>query len=213
LLDVTLPGQLSVHDLPVATAEAEVRVALARAATLGGFVVDALGRAVPGAFVSTVEGEASDETDGLGTFTLEGVSAGTQSLLAHHPRAGDGRSSEVRARPSERLDGVRIVLSGRLSSEDVADGGAAVRETSSPKPAITLEQRGRVLVVTQVLQPGPAARAGLRSGDVISAIDGEVPLSVAHARGMLRTPAGRTAVVRVLRNKQRVNLSYRRPAL
>ncbi|MEY4512129.1 MAG: hypothetical protein RLZZ450_4251 [Pseudomonadota bacterium] len=213
LVDVTLVGQLAVHDLPVATVEAEVRVALARAATLGGFVVDVLGRAVPGAFVSTVEGETSDETDALGTFTLEGVSAGTQSLLAHHARAGDGRSSEVRARPSERLDGVRIVLSGRLSADDLADGGTAARETSAPKPALVLEQRGRVLVVTQVVSPGPAARAGLRSGDVISAIDGEVPLSAAHARGMLRTPAGRTAVVRVLRNKHPVNLQYRRPAL
>jgi S1-C subfamily serine protease len=107
---------------------------------------------------------------------------------------------------------VRIVLSGRLSSEDLADGGTTTREVSAPKSTLTLEQRGRVLVVTQVVQPGPAARAGLRSGDVISAIDGEVPLSAAHAR-MLRTPAGRTALVRVLRNKHPVNLQYRRPAL
>jgi hypothetical protein len=213
LLDVSLAGQLAVHDLPVARVDGEVRVALARAASLAGFVVDVLGRAVPGAFVSTVEGEASDETDALGTFTLEGVAPGTQSLLAHHARAGDGRSSEVRARPSERLSGVRIVLSGRLSPDELADASSGPPREESARVALTLEQRGRVLVVTQVTVPGPAAKAGLRSGDVISAIDGEAPLSAAHARGMLRTPAGRTAIVRVLRNKRPVNLQYRRPAL
>jgi len=213
LLDVSLAGQLAVHDQPVASVDGELRVALARAASLAGFVVDVLGRAVPGAFVSTVEGEASDETDALGTFTLEGVAPGTQSLLAHHARAGDGRSSEVRARPSERLSGVRIVLSGRLSADELTDAASGTPREESAKVALTLEQRGRVLVVTQVTVPGPAAKAGLRSGDVISAIDGEAPLSAAHARGMLRTPAGRTAIVRVLRNKRPVNLQYRRPAL
>jgi len=213
LLDVTLAGQLAVHDLPVAKVDGEVRVVLVRAASLAGFVVDVLGRAVPGAFVSTVEGEASDETDALGLFSLEGVAPGTQSLLAHHARAGDGRSSEVRARPSERLSGVRIVLSGRLGADELGDAGVAAREEPPARTALTLEQRGRVLVVTQVTSPGPAAKAGLRSGDVVSAIDGEAPLSAAHARGMLRTPAGRTAIVRVLRNKRPVNLQYRRPAL
>jgi hypothetical protein len=213
LLDVRLGGYLSVTDLPVADGEHEVRVHLARAATLSGFVVDALGRAVPGAFVSTEEGEASIDTDAAGGFLLDGVPPGTHSLVGHHARAGEGRSSEVRARPSERLDGVRIVLGGRyLPGED--DAGARVaREDRPAKLEYMLEQRGRVLVVTQVVTGTPAARAGLRVGDVVSAIDGEPPLSAAHARGLLRDPSGRTALVRVLRAKRPVNLRYRRPAL
>jgi protocatechuate 3,4-dioxygenase beta subunit len=213
-LDVSLEGQLGVHDLAVHEVEREVRIVLHRSASLGGFVVDSLGRPVPGAFVSTVEGEASGETDAAGTFTLDDVAPGPHSLLAHHGRAGDGRSAEVRARPSERLDGVRIVLKGRFEPDD-GDAGklAGARDERVNKPALTLEQRGRVLVVTQLLQQGPAAKAGMRVGDVIGAIDGEPPLSAAHARGLLRTPAGRTAIVRVLRNKRPVHLQYRRPAL
>ncbi|MDB4975664.1 MAG: hypothetical protein JWN48_4005 [Myxococcaceae bacterium] len=212
LLDVKRAGHLSIEDLPIRDAEHEVRIRLARAATLAGFVVDTLGRAVPSAFVSTEEGEASDDTDAEGGFLLDGVAPGTHSLVGHHARAGDGRSAEVRARPSERLDGVRIVLNGRYDSTAEADGGTRLEERTE-KPEYALEQRGRVLVLTQVMAGSPAARAGLRVGDVLSAIDGEMPLSAAHARGLLRDPSGRTAVVRVLRNRRAVNLRYRRPAL
>ena len=214
LLDVRLAGYLNIDDLRVADATAELRLRMSRAASLAGFVVDQLGRAVPNAFVSTDEGEANTETDPLGAFTLEGVSPGTHALLAHHARAGDGQSAQVRARPSERLDGVRIALNGRYEASDV-DGGSP-RGAAEERPAkleYTLEQRGRVLVVTQVTAGLSAAKAGLRIGDVLTAIDGERPLSSAHARGLLRDPSGRTAIVRVLRNKRPVNLRYRRPSL
>ncbi|HEY6882119.1 MAG TPA: PDZ domain-containing protein, partial [Polyangiales bacterium] len=190
----------------------ELRVQLGRAATLGGFVVDILGRAVPGAFVSTTEGESSNETDGQGAFTLAGVPPGPHTLLAHHARAGDGRSAEVRARASERLDGIRIALNGRYQGEADASVPRAKEERSKP-PELGLEQRGRVFVVTQVLPGGLASKAGLRVGDVLSAVDGEVPLSAAHARGMLRDPPGRVATVRVLRDRRPVQLRYKRPAL
>ncbi|MDB4984843.1 MAG: hypothetical protein JWN04_21, partial [Myxococcaceae bacterium] len=214
LVDVKFLGHLAIEDLPVLDAEHEVRVRLSRAATLAGFVVDTLGRAVPNAFVSTEEGEASDDTDATGSFLLDGVPPGTHSLVGHHAHAGDGRSAEVRARPSERLDGVRIVLSGRYVVGQGVDGGTSDAIDERPaKLEYAIEQRGRVLVVTHVAPGSSAAKAGLRVGDVLSAIDGEQPLSAAHARGLLRDPSGRAAVVRVSRNKRAVNLRYRRPPL
>jgi hypothetical protein len=211
-LDVALPGYLEIDGLPVDGDARELRVQLARAASLAGSVVDVLGRAVPGAFVSTEEGESSGETDAQGAFTLAGVPAGVHTLIAHHTSAGDGRSSEVRARANERLDGVRIALKGRYQPD--VDAGAPRAREERPKPLdLQLELRGRMLVVTHVATPGPAAKAGLRVGDVLSAIDGEPPLSAAHARGLLRHPPGRSATIRVVRDRRPVNLRYRRPAL
>lgn len=214
-LDVVLAGYLSVRELVVSEAERELRVELARASTLAGFVVDAQGLPVPSAFVATEDGQVSSETRDDGTFVLPEVAAGTHTLVAQHGSAGTGRSSEVRARPSERLDGIRVVLSGRflVSAADAATPRRPLRSERDARPDLTLEQRGRVLVVTQVAPSGPAQRAGLRIGDVVSAIDGEPLLSAAHARGVLRDPPGRSAVVRVLRNQRAVNLRYRRPAL
>ena len=60
---------------------------------------------------------------------------------------------------------------------------------------------------------GPADRAGLRAGDVLDSVDGEDVLSTAHGRGMLRDPPGTIARVRVIRNRQPINLRYRRPSL
>lgn len=212
-LDVSLAGYVDLENLEVAQADREVRVQLRRAATLAGVVLDALGRPVPSAVVSS-DGPESTESDSDGTFTLRGVSPGALTLSASHPRAGRGKSSEVRARPSDTLSGVRIVLDGRY--EALSDAGASepVAEAAQPTPSDSaFAQRGRSVVVAKVLAGTPAARAGLSEGDVLQAIDGEAPLSAAHARGLLRYPPGRVASVRVQRDKRSLTLRYRRPPL
>lgn len=224
LLEARLQGHVHVRSVPVASIDREVRIQLARAATLAGIVVDSLGRAVPDATVECEDASARGRTDARGRFELDGVMPGPQVLVARRERAGEGRSAQVRARPAERLDDVRIMLSGRYQGE-VADAGseggtsparAAREERASDareeRADFVLEQRGRALVLTQIAPGSAAAKAGFRAGDVLTAIDDEVPLSVAHARGMLRDPPGRAAVVRVLRSKRPVNLRYRRPA-
>ena len=216
-LDVALNDYVGVHDLAVTSAERELRVVLRRAATLSGIVLDALGRPVPSALV-TSEGAETAESGSDGSFTLLGVVPGALSLSAAHPRAGSGKSAELRARPSESLGGIRIVLSGRYDS--LPDAGSAAATADEPegeerasKTDSTFAQRGRAVIVADV-QPGTAAaRAGLKDGDVLQAIDGEPPLSAAHARGLLRDPAGKVANVRVLRQKKVVTLRYRRPPL
>ncbi|MET0283226.1 MAG: carboxypeptidase regulatory-like domain-containing protein [Polyangiales bacterium] len=211
-VDVTLAGYLELDDLPVSGSEKELRIQLGRAASLSGVVVDSLGRVVPSAFVGTKEGESSSETDADGEFTLHGVPPGPHTLVAHHAGAGDGHSAEVRARASERLEGLRIALKGRYEPDP--DASVARAKEERPRPSdLGLELRGRIFVVTQVLANGLANKAGLRIGDVLSAVDGEPPLSVAHARGLLRDPPGRIATVRVIRDRRPINLRYKRPAL
>jgi hypothetical protein len=228
VLDVQLPGYLDVTDEPIRQADAEVRITLGRAAGLSGVVLDATGRPVPHAFVSTDEGEATTEADDTGSFLLEGVAPGPLTLWAAQSEAGEGRSEEIRARPGETLPNVRIVLKGRytgqgetaVASAPLKPRATPTRATEAPAPDqrvrssdCTLEQRADKVVVASVAEGGPAGRAGLRSGDILESVDGEDVLSTAHGRGMLRDPPGTIARVRVIRNRQPINLRYRRPSL
>ncbi len=229
LLSAEHAGFLSLEDEPVEHADREVRVTLRRAARIGGSVVDSLGRPVPLTFVSTDDGDATAETDEHGSFALTQVAPGVLTLWASHPEAGEAHSAAVRARAGETLPNIRIVLPRRYDgparpSDEPARAPAKERETSAPpppararaseKPAdFTMEQHPNAVVVTSVAQGGAAAKAGLRVGDVIAAVDGEAVLSAAHARGMLRDPPNTHARVRLLRGRQPVDVRYRRPAL
>lgn len=226
VLTVQRRGYLPVEDQAVATAERELRVTLRRAASLRGSVVDAGGQPVPQAFVSTDQGETTAETDDSGMFVLEDVEPGVLTLWAAHPQAGQASSQEVRARAGDTLYNLRIVLPGRFTgqrgprvSAREAEAPHESAKTAPPEEArdkpsdYTLEQRGSAVVVTRVAPGGAAAKAGLRAGDIIAAIDGEPVLSAAHARGMLRDPPSTTANLRVLRKDQPIRMRYRRPSL
>ncbi|MFT3922528.1 MAG: carboxypeptidase regulatory-like domain-containing protein [Myxococcales bacterium] len=239
LLGVELTGYLPLVDEPVDRAEQEVRVTLRKSAKLAGTVVDAIGHPVPGAFVSTDDGDATTETDEHGAFALTQVAPGALTVWAAHPEVGEGRSAEVRARAGETLASLRVVLPKHYSGEtrketethketETPRTQPRERETSSEapeetratptrapeKPAdFTMEQRPNAVVVAAVAPNGAAARAGMRVGDVLAAIDGEDVLSVAHARGMLRDPPNTNARVRLLRSRQPINVRYRRPGL
>jgi hypothetical protein len=238
-LSAELAGYLALNDEPVEQAEQEVRVTLRKAARLGGTVVDSIGHPVPGAFVSTDDGDSTAETDEHGSFALTQVAPGALTLWAAHPEVGEGRSPEVRARAGETLASIRIVLPRHYDGESRQTNEPGRRPTSTPAPAgelrperepapqptsaaqpvaeksadFAMEQRPNAVVITSVAVGGPAAKAGMRVGDVIAAVDGEDVLSAAHARGMLRDPANSNARVRLLRSRQPVNVRYRRPGL
>jgi hypothetical protein len=202
----------------------ELRLRLTRAATLAGVVTDSVGRAVPNAFVSTDEGDATTESDARGNFLLAGVTPGALHVWGAHPSAGEGTSSEVRARAGQTLPSVRIVLAGRYlpGASDEArrsrpdaparDDTPAARRAPRVKHAdFELEQRGSAVILVEVQPAGSAERQGLRSGDTLLAIDGEPVLSTAQALGMLRDPPGYAASLRVLRRGEQLRLRYRRP--
>jgi hypothetical protein len=202
----------------------ELRLRLTRAASLAGVVTDSAGRAVPNAFVSTDEGDATTESDARGNFLLTGVTPGALSVWGAHPSAGEGTSAEVRARAGQTLPSVRIVLAGRYlpgaSNEargarppgPAPDEAQAARRVPRVKHAdFELEQRGSAVVLVDVQAAGSAERQGLRSGDTLLAIDGEPVLSTAQALGMLRDPPGYAASLRVQRRGEQLRLRYRRP--
>jgi carboxyl-terminal processing protease len=75
------------------------------------------------------------------------------------------------------------------------------------------EVGGNVLIVTPIAG-SPAARAGIRSGDQIIAVDG-VSIEAAHLQdtiGRLRGQAGSKVIVTVLRDDDAIQYELRRPA-
>ena len=146
-LDVALRDYLSVRKLPVESAGGQLRVTLQAAARIRGTVLDALGRPVFGALVSTDEGEASTDTDTDGSFELQGVAPGALVVWARHPRAGEGSSVELRARPEAAVEGARIVLSGRYvpSADDARARAALLAANEAPVASESVghaDQRG-----------------------------------------------------------------------
>jgi serine protease Do len=85
-----------------------------------------------------------------------------------------------------------------------AEIGLSVRDlTSEDVSRAKLAQPGGVLVV-RVREGSPAARAGLRTGDVIIAFDGEGVRGVRHfSRLVLETPAGRGVPSEIMREGAR----------
>jgi hypothetical protein len=186
-------------------AEEPCRVRLVRAGDVSGFVVDATGRGVPHAQVTGPEGLPSTRTGRDGSFILAGLATGPARISAHHDQAGGGTSSELRVRPGERLPVGRIVLDGRYLAADPPEDLARAKHVN-----VGLAIRGADVVVTSLAAGGPAARLGLQVGDVLLNIDGETVLSVAQARGMLRTPLGSTAALRIRRRGAAQTLRVRR---
>lgn len=89
-----------------------------------------------------------------------------------------------------------------------AEIGVSIRElTSDDVSRAKLGQPGGVLVVG-VRDGSPAARAGVRSGDVIVTFDGERVRGVRHfSRLVLETPAGRTVQSEIVRDGNRQTLT------
>lgn len=86
--------------------------------------------------------------------------------------------------------------------------GVSVRElTADEVSRAKLERPGGVYVV-DVRDGSPAARAGVRSGDVIVAFDGERVRGVRHfSRLVLETPPGRTVQSEIVRDGARQTLA------
>lgn len=103
---------------------------------------------------------------------------------------------------------VRIFLQAAESGKMVTswigvEGQALTGETAS---AAGLERPAGVLV-TDVTSDSPAARAGLRPGDIVFAIDGKEVLDPASLRYRIATQqVGATVTLTVIRNRQAMNM-------
>lgn len=95
----------------------------------------------------------------------------------------------------------RMLLEGMGS-----EAGVSVRELRAVEISSANLQPGGVLV-QDVDEGGPAARAGLRSGDIIVDFDGERVRGVRHFSRLVReTPPGRTVKSSIIRGGERLTV-------
>jgi len=97
--------------------------------------------------------------------------------------------------------------------EAVVAGLSALRAGAQVSRAflgIRTEEQGRSLRVTSVIPSGPADRAGIRPGDILTAFDGQtVATSSQLFDGLDALPGGAVATVRIQRDGQLVILDVR----
>jgi len=141
----------------------------------------------------TARGVVTSEADGH--FLLTGVHPGTAAITAVSSVAGRGSVRPVEVSSGRTTRGLRIQLSpqGSDSEAPVAQGSVA----------IGLGERGTApnleVVVVNVAESSEAERAGVEPADVLSAIDGTRPTSMADARARLSGQPGSDLVLEVQR--------------
>lgn len=133
-------------------------------------------------------------TDAQGQFTLRGLKSGAITLDAFAPGRGRG-SARVTVQSSRTSSGVRISLEPSGSEPDAfAPGGVA----------ITLGERGSggglEVVLVAVAEGSEAERAGLRAGDILTAVNDAKPASMRDARARLGGALHSDVVVAVMRD-------------
>ena len=129
-------------------------------------------------------------------FVIGGVALATLVIAAFvlAPRASAQRD---RLFSPGQFDG--LVLDGVGSSI-----GVSVRELNSEDAAKTKVQPAEGVYIEDVRDGTPAARAGLKPGDIIVDFDGERPRSTRHFTRLVReTAAGRTVKMTIVRDGSR----------
>ncbi|WP_130492566.1 S41 family peptidase [Motilibacter rhizosphaerae] len=91
-----------------------------------------------------------------------------------------------------------------------AQAQAAAVEGRFTSVGLWLRESSRHLVVASVTGGSPAARAGVRPGDVVASVAGAVPVSVPQAADLLRGAAGTSVDVRLRRGGRALHLSLER---
>jgi protocatechuate 3,4-dioxygenase beta subunit len=187
---------------------------LEEAGAVEGVVIDEAGDPVAGARVAvglvpaylpagaTPPGMAV--TNERGRFSLEGLRPGRVDLEAYAPGIGRGSAPGVQVTSGGHSSRVEIRLDQASDEDDpAADGGLAV----------TLGERGTdpvQVVIVHVADASEAEYAGLQPGDVILAVDGIVPVSMAEARLRSSGRAGSDVIVEVQRDDEVLTLRVRR---
>lgn len=164
-----------------------------------GAVVDALGHVIARARVRA--GERSTRTDAQGRFALDGLPGGHVDLVASHPAAGTSDPVDVRILTGRETPGVVLHLPRRF---DASSAGAL--EGRRRGVAIEVGWADGAPVIERVIEDSHAERAGLRPGDALIAIDGEVPDSADEARRLLRGAASLGAIIHMQRGAREATL-------
>jgi S1-C subfamily serine protease len=147
-------------------------------------------------------------TDSKGRFRLLGVAPGKIDLEAYAPDVGRGNVRAVEVSGGRPTSGVKI----RLIAGEADDDPAAAASL-----AITLGERGSGnqvdIVVVHVAAGSEAERSGIRSGDVVVAVDGVAVASMSDARSRLSGPNGSDVIVELDRDGAPLRLRVAREAV
>lgn len=179
-------------------------VDLSEAGEVEGDLVDERGDRLPGARVMAGDGvgylpagrmpRGVVTSDNAGHFVLPGVHPGSVTITAVSGNAGRGSARSVEVSSGRTTRNVRIQLTPHaVDGESAAPGGVAIG-LGERGTAPTIE-----VVIVSVAEASEAERAGLEAGDVVAALDGARPISMADARARLSGQPGSDIVVEVLR--------------
>ena len=192
---------------------------LLEAGEVEGEVVDQRGDRIEGARVTAGNGSgflpAGKSARGVvlsdrdGHFLLSGVHPGSATISAVSSVAGRGSVRGVEVSSGRTARGLRIQLVPQASESDSAVAAGSV--------AIGLGERGNApnieVVVVSVAESSEAERAGVEAGDLITAIDGVRPTSMADARARLSGQPGSDLVLELSRAPAAVRLRVLREAM
>lgn len=212
-LDVTIE-RTARADRPFELADVD----LPEPSAIEGEVVDPAGRPVSGARVAAgvvpaylpagALPEGMAVTDRKGRFRLAGVAPGKVDLEAYAPDVGRGATRGVEVTSGRATSGVRIKLVAGTADDDPA---------AQASVAVTLGERGSgdaiEIVVVHVAAGSEAERAGIRSGDLVLAVDGVDVWSMSDARARLSGPNGTDVVIELDRDGASVRLRVAREAV
>ena len=133
-------------------------------------------------------------------FNMDGQVIGVSSVIVSPTGASVGIGFAI---PSETVSQIVTQL---LATGSIARGWLGV----------SVEDRGTGVTIEGVQRNGPAARSGIRAGDVVIAVNGE---KIASSRGLIRTVAGvapgNSVAVKVRRQGRDIDIPVRvgsRPA-
>jgi protocatechuate 3,4-dioxygenase beta subunit len=202
------PARSDRIEVEVGRATRGVRMTLPRGGSVVGTVLDRETKQpiegvrvrLDGVTTTAANAIAAVMTDAQGSYVLEGVPAGPFSVRFTHP--------EYR----ERI--VPLVAQGTgplRTTTDLAPRGDGPSSELSGIGA-TLAQGAGFVTVAGVLRDGPAAAAGMQSGDRIERIDGRSAegYTVAQCVQLLRGPEGSTVNVTLGRGDSTVELTITR---
>lgn len=185
---------------------------LPEAGEVSGIVVDKNGNPVTGARVAPysvpsylVIGNLPPSmavTKQDGRFSLKGVSAGKVTLHALAPAVGRGSSAPFEVIAGRETRDIVIKLSSSEGDEAAGSSGFSL--------AITLAEQGSDIVIASVAPGSEAERAGITPTDVLVAIEGIHPASLADARARLSGPDGSDVLLEVQRQGSPVRLRIAR---
>ena len=173
-------------------------------------IVSATGRAMPGEdglvpFIQT-DVAVNPGNSGGPLFNLNGEVVGINSQIYSRSGGYMGLSFAI---PIDVANNVReqLVSTGKVTRGRI---GVQIQEVNAQfADAFTLD-RPRGALVTQVISEGPAAKAGIQTGDVILSVDGKPVERSAQLPGVISAiKPGQTANIEVWRDKQSKNVKVK----